>query len=194
MSSATIYGLLTLFMTAGSTVVSNGVAGWVGSKFAPLNKIPFLNKLPPSVMKNIKRLTKVATKSLPLSDIAYSIIFPIMIFLMVYLSNTIILQLVILRDCKRMNSRTLKVAREKALAGAIPTLVVSIIAMVVLWILARIPLFTVPIAVAYALNGVLLALIVINLATNFLFGGALGVTLARRDGCSDATDPSKDKK
>lgn len=189
LKSGTLYFFLTLLGTIGSGWLSDMVASKVAGKFAPLEKIPFLSKLPPKVLNNVKRLKKLAGKSLPLSDIVYSAIFPIMAFFTIWLTNFLILQLVILRDCKRVNKATLKIARDKALAGAVPCGVVSIVAMVVLWILARIPILTIPIAVAYAMNGIVVALILVLLGTNFTFGGALGVTLARKEGCSEATAP-----
>lgn len=176
---------LTLLGTIGCGWVSDMVAGAVATKFAPLEKIPFLDKLPKKVMSNLKVLKKFGRKVLPLSDIAYSVVLPIMAFITVYIVNTIILQIAIYQKCKRLDKDSFNTARLKALAGAIPCMVVMIVAVIVLWVLTRIPFLTIPLGIATAMGGITVALIIALVSTNFIFGGALGVTLARRDGCAE---------
>lgn len=181
---------LTLFGTIGCGWLSDLVAGAVANKFAPLEKIPFVDKLPQKILSNLKFLKKFARKALPLSDIVYSVMLPIMAFITVYTVNTIILQIAIYQKCKRLDKNSFKTARTKALAGAIPCTVVMIVAVIVLWVLTRIPILTIPIGIATALGGITVALTLALVSTNFLFGGALGVTLARRDGCAETPAPT----
>lgn len=189
-SSGSTFFVLTLILTIVSGVISDKVAFAIGSKFSPVNavfdRIPeaIRNRLPAKLLNSTKKLQKLVTKALPISDIVYNIALPIMVFFTMWLFNAFIMQTVIYQDCRRLNQATIKTSFASGLAGAIPTTIFVVIAGIILFILNRIPIFTPFLSIAGALGGLTFAIITVMLGTNFIFSGAAGVTSARNNGCA----------
>jgi len=184
------YFLTVLIFTIIAGFTSSKVAFAISGKLTPLEKIPFLNKLPPSITKSAKLITRFGSKALPLSDIVYNIVMPIMVFALMWFFNTIVLQIYIYMKCNKINADTLKTAATSSLAGAVPCAVLTIVLSIVLFILNRIPLFTPFISIASALGGLTVAYVCVLLGTNFTFLSAAGLTSAMANTCNAAPAPS----
>lgn len=185
------YFLTTLIFTMIAGFTASKVAFAVSGKFTPLEKIaPFLTKLPASIRNSTKLMTRFGSKALPLSDIMYNIVMPIMVFVLIWLFNTIVLQIQIYMRCQKVSVDTLKTSATSALAGAVPCAVLTIVLSIVLFILNRIPVFTPFISIAGALGGLTVAYVCVLLGTNFIFGSAAGLTSALNNTCNAAPAPA----
>ena len=180
-SQGSIVFLLTVALTIGSYFVSSRVADMVGEKFMPfggdlrqlVNKFPVVR---PFLTKGISVVKSMLGKVVLVSAYARIAALGVMIFLTLWLSNTIVLMAALHKNCGRIEVR---VAMDNALAGAIPSALLTTGALVVLQILSFIPfvlaasIFLVPIATWSTM-----------LIFNLIFGAGIGQAVAIKQGCA----------
>ncbi len=186
-SQGSIVFLLTVALTMGSYFLSSNVADMVGDKFLPfggdlrqlVNKFPVVK---PFLSKGVSVVKKLLGKVVLVSAYARIAALGIMIFITLWLSNTIVLCTAMYKNCGKIN---VGVAMKNALAGAIPSALLTTGALVVIQILSFIPfvfaasIFLVPVATWSTM-----------LIINLIFGAGIGQATAISQGCATPAPPA----
>lgn len=180
-SQGSLVFFLTVALTIGSYFLSSKVADAVGDKFMPfggdlrqlVNKFPVVR---PFLSKGVTVVKKILGKVVLVSAYARIAALGVMIFLTLWISNTIVLMSAIYKNCGRIE---IGIAMKNALAGAIPSAIITTVALVVLQVLSFIPfvlaasIFLVPIATWSTM-----------LIFNLIFSAGIGQATGVSQGCA----------
>lgn len=186
-SQGSIVFFMTVALTIVSYIISSKAADAVAAKFLPFggDMRQLVNKFPvvkPFLSKGITVVKSLMGRIVLVSAYARVAAIGIMVFLTLWISNTIVLMAAMYKNCKRVN---FKVALRNGLAGAIPSAILTSGALLVIQILSFIPfvlaasIFLVPIATWSTM-----------LIFNLIFGAGIGQAAAIKQGCAPAPAPA----
>lgn len=175
--------LLTVAGTIASFAISSKVAGAVASRSLPfggniraiLQQFPILR---PIASRGLEPLKKVMIKEIPIAAIINMAVTTILVFATLWLFNTITLLIVIYKDCKRFQP---KIAMKNALAGSIPSALLVLGALIVIFVFEHIFPF---ILVLEAMGLVSVAIVSTMLIFNLIFGAGVGQATGLSQGCA----------